>query len=267
MAKYFTPFDKTIIEAGKSLYERFADDEEERKKKEEEDKKKLVSELKSTSTARDPLALPNQPDSERAKLQSQRDVEFMGNDAGDIFILPDGKAASSSDNPNIQEKIKILNSPSRLMARQIEAERAGEPMPMGMEGIYPGKAEPIGTVERLLIGTSPLDQDQNVSTAERVGRKTLDIVGRTPRAILGGASRGIGGIAQLPQFINAYGVGALEQAARYVGLYGEGTVDWDKLDMANTSAKILSEEAERFVKVTDDLFRVDELDPSAKTLM
>ena len=267
MAKYFTPFDKTIIEAGKSLYERFADDEEERKKKEEEDKKKLVSELKSTSTARDPLALPNQPDSERAKLQSQRDVEFMGNDAGDIFILPDGKAASSSDNPNIQEKIKILNSPSRLMARQIEAERAGEPMPMGMEGIYPGKAEPIGTVERLLIGTSPLDQDQNVSTAERVGRKTLDIVGRTPRAILGGASRGIGGIAQLPQFINAYGVGSLEQAARYVGLYGEGTVDWDKLDIANTSAKILSEEAERFVKVTDDLFRVDELDPSAKTLM
>ena len=78
------------------------------------------------------------------------------------------------------------------MARQIEAERAGKPMPMGMEGVYPGKAEPIGTVERLLIGTSPLDQDQNISTAERVGRKTLDIVGRTPRAILGGASRGIG---------------------------------------------------------------------------
>tara|TARA_A100000172_G_scaffold81064_1_gene72741 strand:- start:5839 stop:11043 length:5205 start_codon:yes stop_codon:yes gene_type:complete len=261
MVKYLTPFDKAIAQGYNYLFN-----------DEEEDKKKTIPELKSTVKKEDisgpvlrPDGTPELPGFDtqgqplKVRTQAERDQEIIQDSMGEIFILPDGQASSPSDNPAILEKVKILNHPSRLMARRIEAEMDGTPMTGGLV-----KPPEIGPIEKAVLGDAPMT---GTPTLERIGRKAIYQAGFAPRTVAAGLTRGVGGIMQLPQVMTAYGMGAVEQLLRSQGMYGEGTVDWDKLDSANTSAKLLSEEMEKLVKVSDDIFRVDDMSFMPKTAM
>ena len=75
-------------------------------------------------------------------------------------------------------------------------------------------------------------------------------INRTAKIGVAGGVRGLGALPQLAQGLYKYGIGTIEQGIRGVGglFGGEGFVDYDRLKVANTFLKNMSDGAEEFSK-------------------
>ena len=237
--KYFSAFDK-------ELFELFSDEDDDKEKKEEEEEfaPQFMGDVPQSVL-----------DTSSVKSRSQEDLEEIGDQ--NFFELDDGTLATNSADPAVIEKVKSLNTDANIAIRQLEKGDRAEP------------AEPISSVEKVLLGTSPMDSMKDIPFAERIGRKTVENVNRaveqSARGAAAGLTRGSVILPQISQLVNKYGIGTLENAVR--GAFGDGMVDYDKLFMANTSSKAVSEVSEKFIKSVDAAMDVKNLGTSAKILM
>lgn len=287
MSKYLTPFDKSLAEAfgldtnpfdPAALREKFKNligsSEEEKKKRAEEDGQKIKPEisdsLKEVRVPGMPLRVKDitgliktfdsyfdKPQKEKSRQQLE-DQKILGSDIINVYTLPDGNLATSSSDTVLREKLKQLNSPLKVKSRFLQIEKEKD--------LY--DAEPdIPFLETFLIGRDAGLDRANISPAERIVRKTSNVLGESARAATAGLVRGAVVLPQLNQLAYKYGVGSIEYLLRKSELYGSGQVDFDELDAANTAAKIYSDQAEKFVKAVDEAMGVKEFGYSNRILM
>jgi len=256
MGKNFTPFDKAIKEtdAFKYISDLFAEDEEDKKKtsakldqlvKQEEDKNKILPENKF-----------------KDEMDSLQGITY--------FELPNGRLATNSSDPEDKKKIEELNTDSDIMSRVIARQEREEPVETQQSAGDLGDAILDLDVEKMLLGPSPLDTDKTVSTPERLIRKTAKEVGEMSKAGVTAVVKTGTLFPQLAQGVNKYILGTGEQLIRGAGGllgFGEGMVDYDKLSMANTGSKNISEAAEKFEKSAVIALGANDLNITNKVLM
>ena len=262
--KYLTPLDKSMRTLFTSIFD---DDEDEKKRKLEEDKNKEKPELKDDDpniferlVNKLPAAKYYNQKTPQVPSQKAEDMKVLGGAFASTIIDEEGRImpfGAGSDDPDLLQKIEILNQPSRVLVRRNQAAEPEETI------------DRSGAIERFMLGTSPLDTDPLVSHNERLIRKTTDAVidsaSGIGRAVTIAGARGGAFIPQLSHLVNKYGMGTLEYAARN-GILGDD-VDYDRLWSANLGSQYYSDEAEKFVKAVEDTLDVDDLNFSEKILM